>query len=95
MIVGTYPRIGGRADVPPVHGVLYQAFPAVLVDLQPEELGDALFHPAQQGGGGLAPSEEDGLVGGDKRGELGIDRQPPRLLVMEWAPKHPAKMTPP
>jgi hypothetical protein len=46
MIVGTYPRIGGRADVPPVHGVLYQAFPAVLVDLQPEELGDALFHPA-------------------------------------------------
>jgi hypothetical protein len=43
----------------------------------------------------LAPSEEDGLVGGDKRGELGIDRQPPRLLVMEWAPKRPAKMTPP
>ncbi len=40
-----------------------QAFPAVLFDLQPEELG--------------------------------IDRQPQRLLVMEWAPKHPAKMTPP
>jgi 8-oxo-dGTP diphosphatase len=29
------------------------------------------------------------------REELGIDRQPQRLLVMEWAPKHPAKMTPP
>ncbi len=26
--------------------------------------------------------------------EFGIDRQPQRLLVMEWAPKHPAKMTP-
>ena len=29
------------------------------------------------------------------REELGIDRQPQPLLVMEWAPKHPAKMTPP
>jgi 8-oxo-dGTP diphosphatase len=29
------------------------------------------------------------------REELGINRQPQRLLVMEWAPKHPAKMTPP
>ena len=29
------------------------------------------------------------------REELGIGRQPQRLLVMEWAPKHPAKMTPP
>ena len=29
------------------------------------------------------------------REELGIDRQPQRLLVMEWAPKHPAKTTPP
>ena len=29
------------------------------------------------------------------REELGIDRQPQRLPVMEWAPKHPAKMTPP
>jgi 8-oxo-dGTP pyrophosphatase MutT (NUDIX family) len=29
------------------------------------------------------------------REELGIDRQPQRARVIEWAPKHPAKMTPP
>jgi 8-oxo-dGTP diphosphatase len=31
----------------------------------------------------------------EQREELGIDRQHQRLLVIEWAPKHPAKMTPP
>ena len=38
--------VGGRADVPPIQGMLDQSFPGFLFQLQPEPFGHALLHPA-------------------------------------------------
>ena len=62
--------VGGGADVPPVQGVLDQAFPGFLLQLQPEPFGDALFHPPDQHRGRVDALDDGGLVGGEQRDPL-------------------------
>ena len=59
--------VGHGADVPSGQGVLAQPFPCLLLDLQPEVLGDALLDPADQDGGGADVGHVGGLVGGEQR----------------------------
>ena len=68
--------VGGGADVPPVQGVLDQAFPGFLLQLQPEPFGHALLHPPDQDGGGVDALDDGGLVGGEQR-----DPGPGQLLL--------------
>jgi hypothetical protein len=46
--------------------VLDQALPSFLLQLQPEPLGHALLHPADQDGGGVDALDDGGLVGGEQ-----------------------------
>src|SRR5258708_6083007 len=57
--------VGRGPDVPPGEGVLTQAAPGLLLDLQPEPLGNALLDPAYQDGGGVGAGDVDRLVGGE------------------------------
>ena len=59
--------VGGGADVPPVQGVLDEAFPGFLLQLEPEPFRDALLHPPDQDGGGIDAVDDGGLVGGEQR----------------------------
>jgi hypothetical protein len=58
--------VGGVADVPPGYGVLAQAVPGFFLDLEAEVLGYALFHAADQDGGGGDFRDGGGLVGGEQ-----------------------------
>ena len=62
--VGGVP-VGRGADVPPVHGMLDQPFPDLLLQLEPVPFRDALLYPADQDGGGVDAFDVGGLVGGE------------------------------
>jgi hypothetical protein len=64
--VGAVP-VGGRADVPPVDGVLDQAVPAQAQHLEPVELAGALLDPADQDGGRAGAFQAGRFVGGEDR----------------------------
>jgi hypothetical protein len=55
------------ADVPPGQRVLTQPAPCLLLDLQPEPLGNALLDPAHEHGGRVGAGHVDRLVGGEQR----------------------------
>jgi hypothetical protein len=59
--------VGRGADVPPGQGVLAQAAPGLLFDLQPEPLRHSLLDPPHQDGGGVGAGDVNVLVAGEQR----------------------------
>jgi len=80
--------VGGGADVPPVQGVLPQAFPGFLLDLEPVPFRDPLLDPPDQDGGGVHARNVNWLVGGEQ-GDPGVGELALQLQGVERVPPGP------
>ena len=59
-----------RPEVPSFGGVLFEPFPGLFFELEPEPFGDALLDPPDENGGRADPGDIGRLVGGKQRDPL-------------------------